>query len=104
MGGIEMKTTIERSILEDAIGTWGTDSQINMAIEECADLIDALMKFRRGRNDVQAVVTEIADVQIMCAQLEIMFAGTSKVVEMERMRKIDRLRSRLESHHKEEKQ
>ena len=67
-----------------------------MAIEECAELIDALMKYRRGRNSINDVVTEIADVQIMCSQLEIIFGGSSKIIEMERARKMDRLRGRIE--------
>ena len=91
-----MKTEIDEIILKNAIDSYGADSQIMMAVEECAELVDALMKYRRGRNGVMDVVTEIADVQIMCAQLELIFGGSSKVVEMERMRKMDRLRSRLE--------
>lgn len=90
-----MKTELDNEILQAAIESFGVQSQLDMAIEECAELIDALMKHRRGRNDIQAVVTEIADVQIMMAQLEIIFAGNSKIVEMERMRKMDRLRNRL---------
>lgn len=95
-----MKTEIDGTILENAIDTFGVSSQIDMAVEECLELVDALMKYQRGRVGVQEVVTEIADVQIMCAQLEIIFGGSSKIVEMERMRKMDRLRQRLENHQK----
>lgn len=95
-----MKTEIDSTILENAIDTFGVSSQIDMAVEECSELVDALMKYNRGRVGVQEVVTEIADVQIMCAQLEIIFGGSSKIVEMERMRKMDRLRQRLENHQK----
>lgn len=95
-----MKTEIYSEILKEAVDTFGVSSQIDMAIEECAELIDALMKYRRGRVGAQDVITEIADVQIMCSQLEFIFGGESKIVDAERMRKIDRLRSRLESHKK----
>lgn len=78
-------------ILEEAIKTYGVESQINMAIEECAELINALEKFRRGRINGLEVITEIADVQIMCAQLEMIFGSA----EIERDFKIRRLRDRM---------
>lgn len=93
-----MKTELDQTTLQRAIDVFGADSQVYMAIEECSELVDALMKYRRGRIGVNDVVTEIADVQIMCAQLEIIFGGSSKIVEMERARKMDRLRGRIERH------
>lgn len=93
-----MKTEIDSEIIKEAVDTFGVSSQIDMAIEECAELIDALMKYRRERVGAQEVITEIADVQIMCAQLEFIFGGESRIIDAERMRKMDRLRSRLESH------
>lgn len=93
-----MKTELDQTTLQRAIDVFGADGQVYMAIEECSELVDALMKYRRGRIGVNDVVTEIADVQIMCAQLEIIFGGSSKIVEMERARKMDRLRGRIEKH------
>lgn len=88
---------IDKEILDEAIQTYGTESQLNMAVEECSEFIDAIMKFRRGRVGVQEVVTEIADVMIMMEQMTIIFGGNSKIVECEILRKMDRLRSRLAS-------
>ena len=96
-----MKVELDEMVLKEAIETYGADAQIMMAVEECAELVDALMKYRRGRNNTFDVVTEIADVQIMCAQLEMIFGGSSKVVEMERARKMDRLRNRLSERDKD---
>lgn len=76
-----------------AVEKFGPESQINMAIEECAELIDALCKFRRERVGSLAVVTEIADVQIMCEQLAYMFG--EKAVADERSKKIERLTRRI---------
>lgn len=92
-----MKIEINEETLKDAIERYGTSAQLDMAIEECSELINSIEKFRRGRVEVKDVVTEIADVQIMCAQLEIIFGGSSKIVEMERARKMDRLRTRLDT-------
>ena len=96
-----MKVELDNEILRGAVNDFGVSSQIDVAIEECAELINALMKFRRNRVGANDVVTEIADVQIMCAQLEYIFAGDSKLVDAERMRKMDRLRGRIESYRKE---
>lgn len=96
-----MKVELDDEIVRGAVNNFGVSSQIDMAIEECAELINALQKFRRHRVGAPEVVTEIADVQIMCAQLEYIFAGYSKLVDAERMRKMDRLRGRIESYEKE---
>lgn len=88
---MKIETVNQGDILEEAIKTYGVESQVNMAIEECAELINALEKYRRGRIGGLAVITEIADVQIMCAQLEIIFGSA----EIERDFKIRRLWDRM---------
>lgn len=86
----------EFQITEKAVETFGRESQIEMAIEECAELIDALCKLRRNRVFADAVVTEIADVQIMMAQLCHIFGNNA--VAVERLRKIERLERRIAAH------
>ena len=86
----------ERTVCVMAVEKLGPESQIQKAIEECAELIDALCKFRGERVGPIDVVTEIADVQIMCEQLSYMFG--EKMVADERARKIDRLKKRLIKH------
>lgn len=86
-----IETANHAAILEKAIKTYGAESQVNMAIEECAELINALEKYRRGRIGGLEVITEIADVQIMCAQLEMIFGSA----ENERDFKIRRLNERM---------
>lgn len=88
---MKVEVVNQASVLEEAIKTYGVESQVNMAIEECAELINALEKYRRGRIGGLAVITEIADVQIMCAQLEIIFGSA----EIERDFKIRRLWDRM---------
>lgn len=88
---MKIEVVNQASVLEEAIKTYGVESQVNMAIEECAELINALEKYRRGRIGGLAVITEIADVQIMCAQLEMIFGSA----EIERDFKIRRLRDRM---------
>lgn len=44
-----------------------------MVSEECAELINALCKYKRGRVTDSDVITEIADVMIMCEQMAYYF-------------------------------
>lgn len=53
----------------------------------------AICKFRRGRVGEDDIITEIADVMIMCEQLSNYF-GKEKV-ELEKERKLERLKERL---------
>ena len=63
--------------LNTIVETYGNDAQEDMAIEECSELIKAILKFRRSDEKTaemrEAVIDEIADVQIMLTQLEIIF-------------------------------
>lgn len=92
-----MKKLIDNSTIEyllnQAIETWGTDAQIDMAIEECGELITVLTQFRRGRKEMLEVAEEIADVSIMMRQLRLIF-GYRAVNKIE-AEKLVRLKDRL---------
>lgn len=53
----------------EAVDIYGTEAQIWMAIEEMAELSNALAKHRRDRVTREDVCEEIADVVIMMIQL-----------------------------------
>jgi len=86
----ENNTMKDKEILQEAINKFGVKNQLDMAIEECAELIQAINKVRRA-GLVSDVITkpimsvsigdtiaysnlcaEVADVKIMIAQLELM--------------------------------
>lgn len=81
-----------RDIYQAAITEWGNDAQIDVAIEEMAELTTALLHHKRGRE--ANVAEEIADVRIMIAQLEIIFKNSDEVEKIKK-EKIDRLARRL---------
>ena len=83
------------NICTQAVDTFGVESQTDMAIEECAELINALEKHRRGRNSKADVVEEIADVMIMCFQMTYIFGGKQTYAEIEY--KASRLKGRIEA-------
>lgn len=59
--------------LREFIDAWGADSQIDMAIEECAELTVALKHYKRNRIEPHDVFEEIADVIFMMEELALMF-------------------------------
>ena len=69
--------------LNTIVETYGNDAQEDMAIEECSELVKAILKFRRSNtkdSDLRdAVIDEIADVQIMLTQLGIVFNCVAEV-------------------------
>lgn len=89
-----------RDIMLRAIHRYGEAAQIDMAVEEMAELTKALCKVKRatpGATTTAAianVIEEIADVQIMLDQLRLIFARNTDEVEEDKLR---RLLSRINS-------
>jgi len=90
----DMKENEREDIYRTAISKWGDAAQINMAYEECGELITALARYMRGRATAEEVLTEVADVSIMAEQMAVLF-GKEKFEE-EKERKLQRLKERLE--------
>lgn len=80
---------------EKAIDTYGPELQIIVATEEMSELTKELCKRLRGKDNIDAIAEEIADVEIMLAQLQIIFDCSGKVHSY-RAAKITRLQERLE--------
>jgi hypothetical protein len=74
-------------LYREAIKLWGVDTQIDMMIEECAELIHSLLKFRRGFQ--VNVLTELADVEIMSEQMRFIFNPIG--IDQEKAEKLKRL-------------
>ena len=62
-------------VCEKAVQKWGSKAQINMLVEECGELLQALMHYYRGRNNLEDVQEEIADVLMMCWQMRYIFGA-----------------------------
>jgi NTP pyrophosphatase (non-canonical NTP hydrolase) len=83
----------ERTVMRAALEKWGERSQLDMLYEEVGELLTAIGHFQRGRCDRDAVASEIADVQIMLAQMAEII-GPEKVAVF-RAQKIQRLAGRV---------
>lgn len=92
---IEPKTGAEK--IRAIARHYGKEPQMGVAQEECAELIQALSKIRRKGETVKALanlIEEIADVNIMCAQLEELF-GVRASVALRMHQKLDRQLERI---------
>jgi hypothetical protein len=78
-------TEEERTLCQDAVDLWGTTTQFDMIIEECSELIKAIIKYRRDKCSILEVIEEAVDVDLMLNQLKVMtkefHAGLWKVGE-----------------------
>ena len=81
-------------LYEKAICKWGVEAQREMAYEELGELITAIARHRRGRASREEIITELADVTIMCEQLAFMLGFED--FEKEKDRKLIRLIEKLE--------
>lgn len=82
------------SVAADALRLWGEAAQLDMMIEECAEFIQAVQHYKRGRVTAEAVASEIADVRLMMDQAAWMF-GPDLCADLHRQ-KLVRLTARID--------
>lgn len=63
----------EMNIYNEALIEFGISAQVDMAIEEMSELIQALSKFKRDKGHIDNIQEEIADVEIMLEQMKMVF-------------------------------
>ena len=94
-----MDAEARRALLEHAIRLYGEPAQMDMAVEEMAELTKAICKVKRASCAAEAAaalenaVEEMADVQIMLDQLRIIFHRSTEEIEEA---KLERLKNRLD--------
>lgn len=93
---------------------YGFDAQTNQLIEECAELIQAINKYKRqflrgqpvresgGKTPRDMIVEEIADVEVMLCQIKYLLHITDLEVEDIAENKIERTMMRMEESNKRE--
>lgn len=82
-------------LFDKAVEAWGELAQLDMLQEECAELIQALSKKKRGfEQGDDWVAEEIADVELLIEQVKRMFHLETRV-EIVKRSKLERLEERL---------
>jgi len=86
----------EKELYQKALEKWGIELQLNMMIEECAELIQAIIHLKRkaSPSNLKKVIEEIADVEIMIGQMKEIFdkASIEGIVQI----KLERLNKMIE--------
>ena len=81
----------------------GYEEQSNQLVEECAELIQAVSKYRRAVTEEEKAVTlenlieEIADVEIMLEQVKYLLHIPEEEIEAVKVFKVNRTRERIVS-------
>lgn len=91
-----------KKLYRKAINKWGLPLQLNVLMEECAELIQATSKIIRGDDHPDAwkqLAEEMADVEIMIEQIKLTtdWQLTSERVEAAREEKLLRVKKWLEA-------
>lgn len=80
----------DEDIYLDAINVWGAQSRITKLFEEMAELTAAVCHHMEGRDTVEHIAEEIADVRIMLEQVEFLYQ-VKPMADKIREEKLDRL-------------
>lgn len=92
--GVKMDAILDSNqICNLALEKYGYEKQITMVFEEMSELQKELCRFLRGKNNINAIAEEMADVQIMLQQMNCLFECADLVSDY----KMNKLR-RLEEH------
>lgn len=85
-------TSLEQTILQNAMDTWGQDKQIMLFGEECCEAATEVLKMENGRKDSPAdLIEEIADVSIMVDQMRLIWGPqiyAARLAKLERLEQI----------------
>lgn len=86
---------------KQAIETYGERAQKLMAIEEMSELTKEICKDFRGKLNREHLVEEMADVLIMLDQMLLLYKISGEEVGLMRIKKVERLKERLEKQNDE---
>lgn len=84
----------EKTVFETAIMEYGAYAQSMMLLEEMSELQKEICKSYRGKDNAEQIAEEIADVEIMLAQVKMIY-GVAEDAEKWRNAKVKRLWERL---------
>ncbi len=90
-----MTYNIDESVIARSIDHYGEEIQATVCMEECAELIQAISKEKRGKIDRDNMAEEIADVLICIEMLKQMYMISedkiNKWIEKKQVREAERM-------------
>ena len=93
-----MKKSEQAFLFKATIAKWGERAQLEMAQEECTELALAIRKYIRKQNEdtFSDLYSEVAGVEIMIAQLKLMFPNLQPGINVIKNIKLNRLKTRID--------
>lgn len=87
---------MSKKLYQRAHKLWGKDQFIYL-MEECAELQQAASKFYRDKGNLEDLAEEIADVEIMIAQMKVIFEdeNLNRLIDEQKSVKLRRLGKRV---------
>ncbi len=91
-----MSHKVPIELMDKAIQTWGPTAQLLMVLEEMSELQKEILKnLNRGKNNLDEIIDETADVEIMLEQMKHIFQ-IQEAVEKRIPIKLEKVKARLE--------
>lgn len=95
LAGLITGIKIDKGIITESIQHYGKNNQSTVCMEECAELIQAISKAKRGKIDRDNMIEEIADVLICIEMLKQMYMISdekiNKWIEKKQAREAERI-------------
>lgn len=95
LAGLTTAIKIDKGIIADSIQRYGKSNQSTVCMEECAELIQAISKAKRGKINRDNMIEEIADVLICIEMLKQMYMISdekiNKWIEKKQAREAERM-------------
>ena len=92
---VNSSVKIDNEIIKDSIVYYGKDAQSTVCMEECAELIQAISKEKRGKSDKNHLVEEMADVLISIELLKEIYEVSNEQINNWIDEKQKRIRSKM---------
>lgn len=93
----------QKEQLQEIINHYGSDHQKDKLFEEIAELQKEVCKEKDGKGDIQHIAEELADVNIMLQQMQLIYGITDEQIENAVQDKIERTIDRIEGECNESK-
>ena len=88
---------IDSNVVQNSIKHYGSDLQTVVCMEECAELIQAISKMKRGKDNRDNLIEEVADVMICIEILKQVYGISDNEIQnyvcQKQNRSIERMKS-----------
>lgn len=93
----------QKEQLQEIIDHYGNKSQKTMLFEEMAELQKEVCKDLRGKGDIRHIIEELADVNVVLQQIQLIYNIPDEKLEIEAQKKIERALDEIEGECNESK-